>query len=801
MVASEKENFGRDSSSLCLIFYLSHEDNAMKFVRPMAIMAMIPMVVAIISPCTTHAQATDQATGSSSVTRSTIDTFVPNVLPSLTIPKNSIPFQIDGDLSDPGWEYAAVAGNFSENFPDEQAKPPIGISVRVAYDDANMYIAYDIVDDPASIRANYSDRDRIWQDDYVGILLDTNGDGQQVYFMAANPFGIQGDTFSSGREEDMSFDLIFESAGRITETGYQVEMAIPFRSLRFPAAEMQNWRATFWITHPRDSRNQYTWAARDSGDPCSTCQLGYLTGLEGVQSGKNLEILPSVTGFQSASLEDFDNADSPFNTEQFTAEPSLGIKYGITSDLTVDATINPDFSQIESDAAQIDVNSTFALFNEEQRPFFQEGSDLFDTKFRAVYTRTINNPIAATKLTGRVGRTSIGYIGARDEDSPILLPFEESSTVIQGGKSFSNIFRARYGLGNSSFLGAMLTDRRMDGGGSGTLLSLDGSVRILTSYTFSFQAALSQTHEAVDSTLSSGLGDMTFDDGRYTAAFDGESFSGNALSTSLGRGGRHWNFDVTYSANSPAFRADNGFIRSNDNQRIMTFQSYTFYPSLGFIDRITPRFMGMRRWDYSGVNKQDWAGGAMEFQLKAQTSFNVQYNWSRENFDGIQYDNMTGVRTQLRSNFSEWMGVNFEYRWGDAIARNAAVPYIGNSRNINAGLTLKLTRRLVLQPNLSFSDLKHPETGATEFSGYIGRARVNYQFTGKLLARVIVQYNDFAESLDVDPLITYRVSPFTVFHVGSTHTYLTFPGAVGEQQFFAQSSRQIFFKFQYLLQR
>lgn len=728
--------------------------------------------------------------------------FEPNILPTLQIRAINGELKIDGIFDEPVWQTAALARNFSETFPEEMATPPIGIEVRIAFDTDNLYLAYTIKDDPSAIRSNFSDRDAIWSDDYVGMLLDTNGDGQQIYFIAANPKGIQGDTFISNNGEDVSFNLIYESAGKVTETGYQVEMAIPFRSLRFPKADVQKWRATFWITHPRDSRNTYSWAGINRDNPCFSCQYGFLEGMQGVRAGKNLEILPAVTGSQSGALADFNQPKGAFDDDRIAAEPSLNLKYGITSDLTADLTLNPDFSQIESDAAQIDVNSTFALFFPERRTFFQEGSDLFQTSMQTVYTRSINDPIVANKLTGRFGNTSIGYIGARDNESPVLLPFEESSRLVSGGKSVSNILRVRQSFANSSFIGALVTDRRLDAGGAGSTFGLDGSIRFLTNYTFEFQAVASRTAEMNDESLSEDFNDMTFDSGKHTAALDGETFWGHALSGSIGRGGRHWNFDVTYRELSPTFRADNGFISQNAVRRIMSFQSYTIYPSSSFIDRISPRIVALKSWNFDGLSKTDWFAPALNVQLKRQTNVNLQVRFSREIFADKEF---TGIRSffgNVFSNFSERIQLGFNVNLGKSIARNVEEPFLGNSRNFGANVTIRPTQRLVISPQFDYSDLKNPTTGESVFSGYIVRSRINYQFTGKLLARVIVQYNDFAESLEIDPLVTYRVNPFTVFHIGSTHRYDTFAGQnSGDASVFAQSSRQIFFKAQYLIRR
>ncbi|GMQ80769.1 MAG: hypothetical protein BMS9Abin05_0198 [Rhodothermia bacterium] len=770
----------------------------MSFAKNLAYTPVAFVFLIAITPLVLLAQPTAPDDGPTSAGTS----FQPNILPSLQIAPITGDIRIDGEIDEVFWADAARAVNFSENFPDDLAEPPIGIEVLVTYDTDNLYLAYLIEDDPSEIRSNFSDRDAIFSDDYVGMILDTNGDGQQTYFIAANPKGIQGDTFMSANGEDVSFNMIYESAGKVTASGYQVEMAIPFRSLRFPESDVQTWRATFWITHPRDSRNQYSWAGINRDDPCFSCQLGFLEGMRGIRAGKNLEILPTITGSQSGALADFKQPKGFFDNDRLSAEPSLNVKYGITSDLTADLTLNPDFSQIESDAAQIDVNSTFALFFPERRTFFQEGSDLFQTSLQTVYTRSINDPIVANKLTGRFGNLSLGYIGARDNQSPVLLPFEESSRLISGGKSFSNILRARQSFSNSSFIGALVTDRRLDAGGSGSTFGMDGSLRFLTNYTFSFQAVASRTIEGTNEEMSAGLGDLTFDNGSYTAAFDGESFWGHALYGSIRRGARHWNFDVSYREFSPTFRADNGFINQNAVRRIFSFQNVTFYPKSSFIDRISPRIMGMKSWNFDGLSKSDWFAPGLNLQLKRQTNVNLQMRFSREIFAEKEFKGIRSFFGNVRSNFSEQIQLGFNVNWGQSIARNVADPFLGNSRSFGANATLRPTQRFVIRPQIDYSDLKNPDTGDDVFSGYILRSRFNYQFTGKLLARLIIQYNDFAESLEIDPLVTYRVNSFTVFHVGSTHRYDTFSGQnPGDPSIFAQSSRQIFFKAQYLFRR
>ena len=729
--------------------------------------------------------------------------FQPSFKPTLTVTRAKGVIGVDGQLDEDAWSDVVPVSNFSEVFPDEQGRPPVELNGRVMYDDDYLYVGIIVVDDPSQIRANLSDRDEIWQDDYAGIVLDTNRDGQGMYFIAANPLGIQADTFISPNNEDDGFDILFRSGGQITENGYQVELAIPFKSLRFPSTDEQTWGITLWVTRPRESRNQYSWAALDQDNPCVSCQLGEINGIRGVRAGRNLEILPSLTGGGVDALRDAGEPDSGFKNDRMTLEPSLNLKYGITSELTADVTVNPDFSQIESDEAQIDVNSTFALFFQERRPFFQEGSGLFNTDIQTVYTRSINDPIGAAKMTGRFGSVDVAYIGARDNNSPLLLPFEEESRVLEGGRSVSNILRVRHNFNNDSFIGALVTDRRLDEGGSGSTVSVDAAARFLQKYTLSGQFVYSNSVETVDEEMSKDVGDITFGKKGYTGALDGESFSGYAARVELDRGARYWSFKGGYEAISPTFRADNGFVRQNNDQSAYLWQGVTIYPEkvLGFVDRIRPNVLVGSSWNFDGLQKNFFFRPAVFVQLKRQT--NIQINWwyRKENFAGTQFDGMTRLNAMVSSNFNKRISLGVEAGIGESIARFLDEPEIGNSLEISAWGTLRPTQRMSIQPQFSYSRLSDKETGEDFFSGYIARTRVKYQFSRHFFLRTIVQYSDFSKSLEIDPLLTYKVNAFTALHVGSTHDFDQFTHPQGVEKYFRQSSRQIFFKVQYFFRR
>jgi hypothetical protein len=717
------------------------------------------------------------------------------VKPEVQIARSSRSIDVDGVLGDEGWCDATHITGFTEIQPGDQEQPPVRTEVLVKYDESRLYLAFIAHDDdPSAIRASLRNRDQIFSDDWVGVILDPYGDAAQAYEIFANPLGIQGDLLmASGSGEDIGYDLVYQSEGRITATGYQVEMAIPFSSLRFPDRPVHQWKATFIRTRPRASREQYSWSTVDRDDPCFMCQFGTLAGIENVTPSTNLDILPAVVGSQAGALADGDNPASRFDNGRVDIQPSLNLRYNITPSLATEATVNPDFSQVESDAAQIDVNSTFALFFPERRPFFQEGSDLFDTYMDIVYTRSINNPLAATKLTGRAGRTSVAYLGAMDEDTPLLLPFAERSAIAEAGRSFSNIVRARRTFGENSYVGATVTDRRLFDGGSGSLGSLDLRWQLFTNYRLEAQAALSNTHEPTGLTVNEDNDGATFDAGTHTAALDGEQFTGRGLFVSFDRNARHWSFDLAYQEYSPTFRTANGFVTGNDVRGVRMWQGVMFYPENAWVERVQPGLFGRTEYDFQGEKRKDFAEVMLWSRLRGQTQVFMSYGLGRERFRDVLFEGLSDWNLNVNSQFSNVLTGGFYVGGGRSIYRSDT-PERGMRRSVSVWATIKPLQRFVIQPEVDYSALHDLDTDKTFFSGYIVRTKFSFQFTRELSLRLVTQYNDFNEAFDVEPLLQYEINPFTVFYIGSTHDVHRFEQPVG----WMQSQRQFFFKVQYL---
>jgi hypothetical protein len=730
------------------------------------------------------------------------DDYRPVYNPELHISRANGHIRIDGELNDPGWRHVARADNFAEHRPGDQTKPPVETEALITYDDKNLYVAFICYDDPSTVRASHSDRDVMGMDDNICLLLDPFCEATWAYELNVNPYGVQGDyMWSKNGDEDEAMDLIWDAMARITDSGYQVEMAVPFSSLRFPNAPKQTWKVDFWRNHPRDSRRQYSWAAYDRNNPCWPCQWGTVTGIENVNPGKGIEFLPTLIGFRSGALADVDNPNSDWLDEDVDGEAALNLKYSLSSSTTAEVTYNPDFSQVESDETQIDVNTTFALFYPERRPFFQEGSDLFNSYLEAVYTRSINDPQFAAKIVSRSGKTSLAYLIAHDEHSPVLIPLREQSGLGLAGRSTSNILRMRTTFGEDSHFGILLTDRRFDVRGSNTVFGYDASLRFGKCYTLMGQILGSYSVELddpslIDTTTADGLGQVYFNGRTHTVALDGESFSGHNVYLGLEREGRHWAFNIDYNEESPKLRADNGFIFMNGTRSINMIGRHYFYFDTKLLDAVTPSVMIGRVWRHEdGHFKEEWLTGEITVQLKAQTLVVIEGLLSRESFKDILFRRIRQALIVMDSRFSDPLSLGFVVGYGHLIARNADPPAIGKQADIEFWATIKPTDRLKIWPQLTYSKSIDRDTDKPIYEGSVFRTRLAYQFTRRLHLRFVVQYNDFYKLWEFDPLLTYRLGPQTVFYAGSTHDFYDY-----ERLGMKQAAQQFFFKMQYLMQ-
>ena len=726
------------------------------------------------------------------------DAYVPAYHPELKISRAAGPIKIDGDLGDAGWRGAAKAGNFAEHAPGNQTKPAVDTEAFITYDDSYLYVGFLCHDKPGEVRASFCERDKVFSDDLVFLCLDTYGEATHAYEIAVNPYGIPGDLlFSPTTGEDMTYDMIYQSASRITDQGWVAEIAVPFSSLRFPDKEEQTWRIDFWRNRPRDSFYQYSWAAYDRKEDCWPCQWGTVTGISGIKPGKGLQVLPAVVAHESGALGD----DGQFENGDIDGDIGLGLAYDISSELKAEATVNPDFSQVETDVAQIDVNSTFALFYPEKRPFFQEGSDLFNTYFNAVYTRSINDPITAAKLTWRNGANSMAFLSARDEHSVIILPFEEQSEFVENGRSYSSILRFRRDLGKQSNVGMLATNRVFDGGGMGSLASVDGQIRFAKSNSFQFQVLASHTEEVDNLALvpDSAFNASTFDDGKYTAGLDGESYWGHAFLGALGRNTDNFNGSVQYFELSPTFRADNGFEPANNLRSAQANVGYTKrFEKSTVLDYVNGYVTVTREWNFDDwFQKDEWISPNVEVKFRtAQIGMHANYMARNEHFSGVQFNGIWGVHNCLSANLSDALRLSGNVNYGHRIARYALV--MGKQLDYGFTANVKPIDRFLISASYGYSRSDDVNTGERLFSQSVFWTRLSLQVSRELSMRVVSQYNDRYKTWDLDPLVTYRINSLTMFYIGSTHDYRANDMAEDGREGWDLTERQFFMKLQYL---
>lgn len=534
-----------------------------------------------------------------------IDTVNTNSKPEITISKcgNSL-INIDGVIDEPVWETCQTAGNFVEIEPGDNLPAIVKTDVKMTYDDDNLYVAFICYDDRISkLRANLSDRDKMYQDDFVGILLDTYNDHKQAYEIFLNPYGIQGDGIWTKQGEELNFDMLYDAEAKIYKDKWIVELAIPFKSIRFPEKDEQQWGVHIIRTRPRESRTQFSWAkiSRDNSEFMS--QAGILKGFKKLKKGKQLELLPYVIGSQFSFREDPYDPQSPFINEKIKGDLGIGIKYGFSSNLTGEISFNPDFSQVESDAAQINVNSSSAVFYPEKRPFFLDGANIFKSYINVVYTRMLNNPLYTAKLIGKIDDIDVGYLLGYDQNTPYIIPTKYGSDFIQTDlKSFGNALRLKKSLKGSSFIGFIGTDHET-GDSYNRVAGFDGSFNFAEKYYFNWEALGYFTKEMNDSAIYDNS--TKINSKGNDAGFNGEKLSGFGGTFSLVRRSRHLNGELFLNIAPPEARRELGYVAKNDFRELGIWMGYTFYPENSIVLRVEPNFDAGIQYDYDGRIKNN----------------------------------------------------------------------------------------------------------------------------------------------------------------------------------------------------
>ena len=712
---------------------------------------------------------------------------------------------IDGVADEEAWGNAPVLTGFTQFDPVEGVPATQRTEARVLLTDDAIYFSVKAYDDvEGGVRATLGDRDSYgFSDDYVRFILDTFNDRRRGYVIMVNPLGVQQDGLwvvgGGGRRErqmgppiDWNPDFVWDSQGQVFDWGYSVEVKLPLKSIKFKEAEVQDWGLQ---VERRIARNGYSesWAPVSANVANRMEQFGRLTGLTGLDAGLFLEVNPVQT-FSQQGVYDADAG--ALQRGGIDGDFGLNLTYGITSNLTLDGTYNPDFSQVEADAGQIRVNERFALYLREKRPFFLEGTEIFRLPQQLVYTRSIINPVGGAKIQGKIGSFNAGFLSAVDDVSSPDGLTESAHPVV-------NIFRLRRDLGTTSNVGMVYTDRTYNGDRFNRLAGIDGRFQFQQRYTMTLLAAGSRTAE--------GTSDRT---------------TGSLVSAQFARSGRNLQFDASMLDVTDDFLAQSGFIRRTGTTNLRSSISYNFRGQPGdHLERWGPSLEMEGFWDHDAFWQRNWAeerrvrlGGSLSFRNNITIWGNYSrssYQFNPRDYEGLFASAPNGGSVPFVPDQSLFQGLNSGtlFIWVspfDKVRSNVRVTRsetplfdfitdtpvdIADSWSGNASLNLFLTTNFSSELGVTHTSLFRQRDGSLYSSATIPRVRGQYQFSRALFVRAIVEYgsqergvlmtptgghavsycsstscralqgsesNDFS----IETLLSYEPTPGTVFFVG-----------------------------------
>ncbi len=706
--------------------------------------------------------------------------------PSVRPQRTATAPRIDGTLDDPVWERATRITELVQQRPLDGAPATEDTEVFIAYDNDNLYFGIHAhYSDPTLMRTNRADRDQTFIDDTVAVYFDPFLDQQRAYVFSVNGYGVQADSLLESSAErmpggggggrpggrpggggrtpgsgrggmsaalaaslgapptgDLSWDALFASAGRPVEDGWTAEMAIPFKSLRYPErspGEPHRWG--FQIVRTIFGKDEAdVWSPVSRGVAGFLTQMGLLDGLTNLSTSRNLEILPTVTAIRFGSL---DTATGSFD-EEAQPEGALNVKYGVTPNLTADFTYNPDFSQIESDTPQIEVNQRFPLFFPELRPFFLEGQEVFTVpgQVNLLHTRTIIDPRYGGKLTGKVGNTTLGVLVANDEapgkrDDPTDRAFGKTSRIFVG--------RARYDLYAESSVGVMATGREFLDAYS-RVAAVDGRFRLGRTSSLTMLYAGSQHRDE-----------------------DGAERTGPTAHVAYNRQGRNLSYGAAFDTVDPNFRTDTGYVQRVDTRSAQANAAWRWWPD-NLVSNWGPYASYNRIYDFAGVLQDEQSGLGVRATLANGIITVANANRDMERYGGIDFFKTSafiggGASASRKVSFGGFLN------WGDQVRYDEYDPFLGRSVNTTVFVNLRPTSRLSADLNLITSRLHDPRTEALVFDVKILRTFTTYQLTNRLALRNILEYNSLNGTLGANVLFTYRVNAGTVFFVGYDDHY------------------------------
>ncbi len=773
---------------------------------------------------------------------------------STEIPRISGKITIDAKLDEEQWRHAKKILINNITRPYDNIPSHVHTEALLMEDGGTFYIAFIAEDpDPSQIRAFYRDRDKSWGDDIVGIKIDTYNDQRSAYRFLVNPLGSQIDGIENEvtKKESDSWDGIWDSAGKINEKGYIVEMALPLRMLNFTEkSSFQDWGIELMRFYPRDEFYRLSNIRLERDNSCELCQLHTVKGFSGAKQGDNLTVTPSLVTGMNEDRDDNNEWQNENNTEA-----SLDVRWGITPDWLLNVTINPDFSTVETDNAQLNINNNFALFTQEKRPFFLDNADYFDSNYNLIYTRNINAPNYGAKLTGRENNHTFGLFVTDDDSTNILIPGNRGSSIATiDGESKASAFRYRYSFNENITMGTVSTIRTAEN--YKNVVNSGGTrIRVSTADVFKFQALHSTTEypddlfkqfcnaeepeesngsansndsdncQAPPENIDCGYEHCDFNEQVLRTSKEGK-FSGNAFKTSYVHNDRDWYYQIRYDKQDANFRGDLGFIPNVDYNRFSVGGDRKWYAKPG--DWWT-KFKIYSDWDITHNDNDELI--EKEFDINAQLNSGMnsyfRFSYTNRNLVGLRDDKsnlaidgnttlFTENQFSLFGEFKPMLGLylNSNFKYGDAIDyRNNR---LGRTKQWRARINWNINEHLELKIKHVFNqlDATNPHINIKSnnvFNARLTDFRATYQFNVLSFLRFSIIYNNTTRNIDNyiygDPedltqssknistelLYAYKLNPQTVFYVGYSDSSYT------EEEFsdLEQNQRSVFMKFSY----
>ncbi|CAN5773726.1 DUF5916 domain-containing protein [soil metagenome] len=556
---------------------------------------------------------------------------------AVTIPRLSEDIRIDGHLDEDVWRQAAVLTGFSQFSPVDRLPAEDSTEVLIWYGDHAIYFGVRAWEPHGAVIATLADRDRIAGDDHIQIMLDTFNDRRRALLFGVNPRGVQSDgTFADGAGTDLSPDFLFDSKGRLTDYGYELEIRIPFKSLRYQSSDVQSWGINV-IRRVQHSGHEQTWTPAERGHPSFLAQSGTLVDIHGLKRGLVLDVNPVMTARAAGAPTSASDATWQYRRE----DPEFGgnVRWGMTANLTMNATVKPDFSQVEADVGQVVYDPRAALFFPERRPFFLEGNENFAVPRQLIYTRRIAAPVAAAKLNGKTGGLNIGVLTAVDD---------KALSTTASDNPIHNLVRLRRDLGAQSNAGLVYTDF-IDGDNYNRVAGVDTRLLVGGRYVLTGQLASSFTSTGGESR-------------HWRPLFDFR----------LSRPGRDWGFTSVVEGVHPEFVAASGFIPRAGIARANITPRRSFFPENSKLETYSISLILDGTWDYDRFRR-----GTVPNDIKVNTNSNFAFRggWNAQLYTWLEsFMYPAGLYT------------NYFIERRDATGAPAdTVPYVGTHRLPNIG--------------------------------------------------------------------------------------------------------------------